>query len=72
MTKLIQKFKRLFAGPNSDGPQVNRPDQAYLSIQTNQLPSVSVIIPCYEMYGKGAIHLTRSLEMLAAQTWKNF
>lgn len=72
MTKLIQKFKRLFSGPNSDGPQISRPDQAFLSIQTNQLPSVSVIIPCYEMYGKGAIHLTRSLEMLAVQTWKNF
>jgi hypothetical protein len=24
------------------------------------------------MYGKGAIHLSRSLEMLAVQTWKNF
>jgi len=72
MTKIIQKFKRFFVGPNSEGKQVNRPDQAFLNIHTHQLPSVSVIIPCYEMYGKGAIHLSRSLEILAVQTWKNF
>ena len=72
MAKLIQKLKRFFVGLNTDDLQVNRPDQAYLSIQTNQLPSVSVVIPCYEMHGKGAIHLARSLEMLAIQTWKNF
>ena len=72
MTNLFQKLRQFFVGPNSNDIQVDLPNPEFLNIQTNELPSVSVIIPCYEMYGKGAIHLSRSLEMLAAQTWKNF
>ena len=72
MTNLFQKFRQFFVGPNSNDIQVDLPNPEFLNIQTNELPSVSVIIPCYEMFGKGAIHLSRSLEMLAAQTWKNF
>lgn len=72
MTKLLQKFKQLFVGTNSDEIQLDLPSPEFLNIEMSEIPSVSVIIPCYEMYGKGAIHLGRSLEMLAAQTWKNF
>ena len=38
----------------------------------NELPLVSICIPCYEMGGKGAEYLEFSFQKLASQTYTNF
>jgi hypothetical protein len=72
MKSVLRKFSRLLSGNNSEVNLVEAPNQDFLKTQNNELPALSIIIPCYEMHGKGDIHLARSLEMLAIQTWKNF
>lgn len=73
MIKLSKKIKELIKpvlGRGNDSP--NSPDKAYLKLKKQQLPPVSICIPAYEMYGKGDMHLKRSLDILARQTYKNF
>jgi hypothetical protein len=73
MIKALKSLKRRLVGKSSDEAyKPIPPNQEYLSVDVSDLPALSVIIPCYEMYGKGAIHLERSLSILSEQTWKNF
>jgi glycosyltransferase involved in cell wall biosynthesis len=37
-----------------------------------RIPDISVCIPAYEMHGRGAAFLARSLAALDRQTWRNF
>jgi glycosyltransferase involved in cell wall biosynthesis len=47
-------------------------DDSFKQIPIESIPPLSIIIPTYEMKGQGAIHLKRSLDALALQSWKNF
>jgi glycosyltransferase involved in cell wall biosynthesis len=51
----------------------NKPsDESFKLIPIESLPYLSIIIPTYEMKGHGAVHLKRSLDALASQSWKKF
>jgi glycosyltransferase involved in cell wall biosynthesis len=72
---VFQKISNKIGGFKQTDVNETRPinkDLSFLDIPMESLPSLSVIIPCYEMKGIGDTHLRRSLNALANQSWKNF
>jgi glycosyltransferase involved in cell wall biosynthesis len=63
MNKIFSRFIKRKTQPEDD---------SFKKIPNESLPPLSIIIPTYEMKGHGAIHLRRSLDALASQSWKNF
>lgn len=72
MNRYINYLKRLLSRSGEPKRLILVPDDKYLNIKRDSLPPVSVILPVYEMYGKGPGYVDESLNMLARQTWKNF
>jgi glycosyltransferase involved in cell wall biosynthesis len=74
--KMLRSFLLKFGFRNESRMHGNisipKQSQDYLNTPIESLPNLSVIIPCYEMKGAGAIHLRRSLTSLTKQSWKNF
>jgi glycosyltransferase involved in cell wall biosynthesis len=73
--KISNKISNKIGGIRQTDLNETRPidkDLSFLDIPMESLPSLSVIIPCYEMKGTGDAHLRRSLNSLANQSWKNF
>lgn len=72
MRRSLRIIKNFITGKPRTGNTVTPPNKKYLATRQEELLPVSICIPCYEMYGKGAMYLGRSLDMLSRQTWKNF
>jgi len=70
---MLQKIKDLLNLNTTSSPSnIPQIDWSFKSVDIQSLPSLSIIIPAYEMKGTGHSHIRRSLESLKKQSWKNF
>ncbi|MBX7202839.1 MAG: glycosyltransferase family 2 protein [Bacteroidia bacterium] len=69
---MLQKGKNFIRRIVGKTEEIRLPDKRYLATPVSVLKPVSVLIPAYEMYGKGASFLEKSLDMLQQQSFQNF